>query len=276
MIDKNKAKISLKRQCEILKISRSGLYYQSQDREELEMMRLIDQLYTQCPFYGSRRIAKTLSSKGFFIGRKKARRLMRKRGLEAMYPKPSLSKANSEHKKYPYLLRGKTIDRVNQVWSTDITYIPLKNGFAYLVVVMDWYSRFILSWQLSNLLDADFCIETLERALQKSKPDIFNSDQGSQFTCKEFVEKLEDQEILLSMDGRGRALDNIFVERLWRSLKYEDIYLKDYATMEEAQKGIGEYIQFYNKKRVHQSLEYQTPFEVYIGNCVAEPIEMAI
>ena len=189
---------------------------------------------------------------------------MRKMGLEAIYPKSYSSKVNSEHKKYPYLLRGKTIDQVNQVWSTDITYIPLKNGFAYLVVIMDWYSRFILSWQLSNLLDADFCIETLERALQKNKPDIFNSDQGSQFTCTEFIKKLETQEIQISMDGRGRALDNIFVERLWRSVKYEDIYLKDYDQVSTLYYGLKKYFKFFNEERPHQSLGDVPPAEMYV------------
>ncbi len=267
MIDTNDRDLSVKEQCKLLTISRSGLYYQpAVSKEALVLMHLIDKQYTKTPFYGARRMAVELNKLGYCIGRKKTRTLMKAMGLEAIYPKPNLSRPNKGHKKYPYLLRGVIIDRVNQVWSADITYIPLANGFGYLVAIIDWFSRYVIAWEFSNLLDTDFCTRALERALKKGTPTIFNTDQGCQFTSKEFTGVLEDKGIQISMDGRGRALDNIFVERLWRSVKYENVYLKDYEGMMDARKGLGEYFDFYNYRRCHQSLAYQTPFEIHSGD----------
>ena len=266
MIDKDHAKLSILDQCKILGISRSGLYYKPADNEKDRMlMRLIDKQYTDTPFYGARRMAVTLKKFGHPIGRKKTRTLMEKMGIEAIYPKPNLSIANPDDKKYPYLLRGLVIDRVDQVWSIDITYIPLENGFGYLVAIIDWFIRKVISWEFSNLLDIEFCMKALNKALEKRRPEIFNSDQGSQFTSREFTGRLESEGIRISMDGRGRALDNIFIERLWRSVKYENVYPKDYQGMEDAREGLGEYFEFYNEERPHQSLKYLTPNEVYDG-----------
>ena len=266
MIDKDHAKLSILDQCKILGISRSGLYYKPADNEKDRMlMRLIDKQYTDTPFYGARRMAVTLKKFGHPIGRKKTRTLMEKMGIEAIYPKPNLSIANPDDKKYPYLLRGLVIDRVDQVWSIDITYIPLENGFGYLVAIIDWFIRKVISWEFSNLLDIEFCMKALNKALEKRRPEIFNSDQGSQFTSREFTGRLESEGIRISMDGRGRALDNIFTERLWRSVKYENVYPKDYQGMEDAREGLGEYFEFYNEERPHQSLKYLTPNEVYDG-----------
>jgi len=206
-----------------------------------------------------------LREKGFVVNRKKMRRLMQKMGIEAIYPKSNLSKGNKLHKKYPYLLKDYSIDRPGQVWSGDITYIRLEKGFGYLTAIIDWFSRYVLSWRLSNLLDANFCLEALEEALKKGCPEVFNTDQGVQFTSGEFTQILEDRGIAISMDGKGRALDNIFVERLWRSVKYEEVYLKDYKTMKEAHKGLQKYFEYYNQKRPHQSLGYKKPYEVHFG-----------
>lgn len=266
MIDKGHGKLSILEQCQLLGISRSGLYYKPIENEKDRLlMRLIDKQYTHTPFYGARRMVVELKKLGHLIGRKKAGTLMEKMGIEAIYPKPSLSIANPEDKKYPYLLRGMIIDRVDQVWSIDITYIPLVNGFGYLVAIIDWFSRKVIDWEFSNLLDTEFCMKALNRALINRKPEIFNSDQGSQFTSREFTGRLESEGIRISMDGRGRALDNIYIERLWRSVKYEDVYPKDYQGMNDARVGLGKYFEFYNKKRPHQSLNYQTPNEVYEG-----------
>ena len=226
-------------------------------------MEKMDKIYTDCPFYGSRRMQAILKRQGFNINRKRISRLMNIMGLKAIYPKKNLSKMNPNHKKFPYLLNNVNINRINQVWSTDITYIPIKSGFFYLTVVMDWYSRYILSWRLSNTLDMTFCIEALEEALTIAKPEIFNTDQGVQYTSKNFINILEKQNISISMDGKGRAFDNIFVERLWRSIKYEEVYIKRYENGKEAKKGLTNYIIFYNKKRPHQSLGYMTPYEEY-------------
>lgn len=246
-------------------IHRSGLYYRPKrpSAEDLILKRLIDEQFTQTPFYGTRRLCVTLKEKGYIVNRKKMRRLMQEMGLEAIYPKPNLSLGNRMHKKYPYLLREYTIDRPDQVWSEDITYIRLEKGFGYLTAIIDWFSRYVVSWRLSNLLDADFCVEALEEALKKGCPDIFNTDQGVQFTSGEFIQVLEGKGIAISMDGKGRALDNIFVERLWRSVKYEEVYLKDYKTMEEAHEGLERYFEFYNFERPHQSLGYRKPYEVH-------------
>ncbi len=268
MIEPENSQISLKKQCDLLGISRSGIYYKPliQDKTgDLFLKNLIDEQYTQTPFYGARRMAKELQAQGYPIGRKLVSRLMREMGLEAMYPKPKTSIACPSHKKYPYLLRDLLVTKPNQVWSADITYIRLKNGFVYLVAIMDNFSRRVLSWELSNTLDESFCLEALDRALSAATPEIFNTDQGVQFTSSAFTGRLEAKQIQISMDGRGRALDNIFVERLWRSVKYEEVYLKNYSNLFEAMKGLAEYFKFYNQRRIHQSLDYQTPQEVYFG-----------
>lgn len=273
--------ISVSRQCELFGLSRSTLYYKSRGISErnLELMRLIDEQYTRTPFYGSRRMAVWLNSYGHGVNRKRVSRLMREMGLEAIYPKPKLSMGCKEHRIYPYLLRGERIIRPNQVWASDITYIRLSRGFIYLVAVMDWFSRYVLSWEISITLETQFCILALERAFMGAEPEIFNTDQGSQFTSDAFLAELECREIKISMDGRGRALDNVFVERLWRSLKYEEVYLKEYEGVIEAAKGVGGYFTFYNEERPHQSLGYKTPAELYFGavascsvNNFAQPI----
>jgi len=228
-------------------------------------MRCIDEIYTKYPFYGVRRVAVLLRREGFEVNKKRIRRLMRKMGLEAIYPKPNLSRAESEHKKYPYLLKNCKIEKINQVWSTDITYIRIRQGFIYLVAIMDWYSRYVLAWEVSNTLDTSFCISALERALRIAKPEIFNSDQGSQFTSRDFTKILLEQGISISMDGRGRAFDNIFVERLWRSVKTEEVYINDYENVSIAISGLATYFSLYNKSRPHQSLDYSTPESVYFG-----------
>lgn len=227
-------------------------------------MRWLDEQYTRCPYYGSRRMTALLKREGQEVNRKRIQRLMRKMGLEALYPKPNLSRAHAQHVKYPYLLRGVEIVEPNHVWSTDITYIRMSKGWMYLVAVIDWYSRYVLSWKLSNTLENVFCVQALEQALQYSVPRVFNTDQGSQFTSMDFIEVLKGRGIAISMDGKGRALDNVFVERLWRTVKYEDIYLKDYETVNQLRSGLAEYFSFYNTVRLHQSLDYRTPQEVYL------------
>jgi len=264
-VELDHAEISVRRQCELLGVNRSGLYYQplSESVENLELMRLIDQEYTRRPFYGSRKMLRWLHEQGHEVGRHRVRRLMGLLGLEAVYPKPKLSQPDQGHKLYPYLLNGVEITRVNQVWSTDITYIRMAKGFLYLVAVMDWFSRFVLSWALSLTMELDFCLEALERALRWGRPEIFNSDQGSQFTSQKFTGVLAQRGVAISMDGRGRCLDNIFIERLWRSLKYEEVYLRDYTRVPEARSGISNWFRFYNHQRFHQSLDYRTPAAVF-------------
>lgn len=249
----------------MLGLSRSSVYYRkrSVSQEDLELMKLIDEIFTGKPFYGSRRICDELKDKGYMVNRKRIQRLMRLMGLEVLYPKPNTSKPNIQHKKYPYLLRGVTVNHPNQVWATDITYVPMRKGFLYLVAIMDWYSRYIISWKLSNSLDTSFCLDALELALKTGKPEIFNSDQGSQFTSIDFTQALEKHGVQISMDGKGRCLDNIFVERFWRSLKYEEIYLKAYDNGIEARLSIGQWIDFYNHQRRHQSLHKKTPAELF-------------
>ena len=266
-MERGHAEISMRRQCELLGVNRSGLYYEpvGESQENLRLMRLIDEQYTRTPFYGSRRMTEWLATAGHAVNRKRVSRLMELLGIEAVYPKPKLSQPGEGHQIYPYLLRGITVKRVNQVWSTDITYIRMAQGFVYLVAVMDWFSRFVLSWSLSLTMEMDFCIEALKRALRRGRPEIFNSDQGSQFTCEKFTRELAGSQVAISMDGRGRWLDNIFVERLWRSLKYEEVYLKDYASVPEACEGIERYFRFYNHERLHQSLDYRTPAAIYRG-----------
>jgi len=265
MIETGHSKLSVVRQCELLGISRSGFYYEpvEPDPEDLELMRLMDEQYTRTPFYGVRKMRRWLRGLGYHVGDGRVRRLLREMGLEAIYPKPRLSFNGTEHRKFPYLLRGVPIRRVNQVWGTDITYIRLRYGFVYLVAILDWFSRYVLAWRLSNTLDAGFCVEALKDALRLGCPDIFNSDQGTQFTCEDFLGVLEGAEIRISMDGRGRFLDNIFTERLWRTVKYEEVYLHDYETPADAATGLGRYFPFYNGERQHQSLDYRTPEQVY-------------
>jgi putative transposase len=258
------------RQCSLAGISRSGLYASRQaadqrpDEEELSLLAEIDAEYTRHPFYGTRRMTAWLRSMGYDVNRKRVQRLMRVLGLAGMAPGPATSRPHPEHKVYPYLLRGMAIVRPNQVWSTDITYVRMARGFVYLVAVLDWYSRKVLAWKISNTLDSQFCVECLEEALRvHGVPEIFNTDQGSQFTSEAFTDVLKAHGIRISMDGRGRALDNIFVERLWRSVKYEDIYLKGYGSIPEVVTGLTEYFLFYNAERLHQSLGYSTPDVVY-------------
>ncbi len=267
MIRQEESQISITRQCELLDMSRSSLYYQPRpvSEEDHLLMRLIDEQFTRTPFYGKRRMAAFLKRIGFEIGPKKVRSLMELMGLEAIYPKPRLSLGNKNHKKYPYLLKDVVIDRPGKVLSADITYIRLEKGFVYLVAIIDWFSRYVPSWKVSTLLDSQFCVEALEETLKQLTPEIFNTDQGVQFTSSCFTGVLEKQKIAISMDGKGRALDNIFVERLWRSVKYEEVYTKDYKTVKEAEEGLKEYFEFYNKTRLHQSLSYKTPYEVHFG-----------
>ncbi len=235
-------------------------------------MRLIDELHLERPFYGARKIAVVLSRCGHAVGRKRVTRLMRLMGIETIYRKPNLSRRHPQHKIYPYLLRNLSVERVHQVWSCDITYIPMKQGFLYLVAVIDWYSRVVLSWRLSNTMDKTFCVEALQEALDRyGKPEIFNTDQGVQFTCEAFITTLSDQGIRISMDGKGRCLDNIFCERLWRSLKYEEVYLKAYATTAEARTEIGKWFTFYTDERPHQALDYLTPRQFFAA---ATPVDM--
>lgn len=266
MVDLQHPRLPIVQQCRLLNVARSTVYYRPAPASDsdLALMRLIDDQYLRTPYYGTRRMAVWLRRQGQIVNRKRVQRLMRLMGIEAIYPKPNTSKKHPESKIYPYLLRDLKIDRANQVWCTDITYIPMAKGFMYLVVIMDWASRYVLSWRLSNTMDADFCVEALEEALARyGRPEFFNSDQGSQFTSADFTGVLKREGIQISMDGRGRFLDNIFVERLWRSLKYEEVFTKAYATVAEARSGIGQYISHYNTERPHQTLNYKTPYEVF-------------
>jgi putative transposase len=257
--------LSLTRQCELLGLSRAALYYRPVEVNayELELMALIDRQYLRTPFYGSRRMTAWLLTQGHMVNRKRVQRLMRLMGIEAIYQRQRTSRPASEHRIYPYLLRGLAIERVNQVWAADICYIPMAHGFLYLVAVMDWVSRYVLAWRLSNLLDSSFCVEALEDALSKGRPEIFNTDQGSQFTDDDFINVLRVHGVAISMDGRGRFSDNIFVERLWRSLKYEEVYLKAYQSVAEARHSIAAYFDFYNHERLHQALGYRAPRQVF-------------
>ena len=259
--------MSITRQCELIGLPRSTWYYQGQSEaeENLLLMRLLDEQYTRTPFYGSRRMVIALRDHGWKVNRKRVQRLMQKMGIEAIYPKPRLSDPAPGHRIYPYRLRGLVIMRPNQVWSTDITYIRLRSGFVYLVAILDWFSRYVVDWEVSNTLDTSFCVSTLDRALRKAKPEIFNSDQGAQFTSADFTTRLENAGILISMDGRGRALDNVFTERLWRTVKYEEVYLKDYNGVSDAIGNLKAYFRFYNCERPHQSLGYRTPESVHFS-----------
>src|SRR5271157_3710512 len=257
--------LSLRRQCQLLGLNRAALYYRAvrTGTYELELMALIDRQYLRTPFYGTRRMTAWLRTQGHRVNRKRVQRLMQRMGLAAIYQRPRTSRPASAHRIYPYLLRGLRIERVHQVWAADITYIPMARGFLYLVAVMDWVSRYVLAWRLSNLLDASFCIEALEDALRQGRPDMFNTDQGSQFTGDGFTGVLRGHGVAISMDGRGRYADNIFVERLWRSLKYEEVYLKAYDAVAQARQGIAAYFEFYNHQRLHQALAYRTPRQVF-------------
>ncbi len=266
MIEPSHPRLSVSRQCQLLALPRSTLYHQAQpiSPKNLQFMKLIDELYLLYPFYGSRQMTRALRRQGYQINRKRTQRLMRLMGLEAIYRKPNLSRANASHRVYPYLLRNVEVLRPNQVWATDITYIPVQGGFAYLCAVIDWRSRCVLAWELSNTLDAAFCVRVLKKAIQlNGVPEIFNTDQGCQFTCAEFTGVLLAHGIKISMDGKGRCLDNVFVERLWRSVKYEEVYLKAYANVLEAERCLAAYFSFYNERRPHSRLDDQTPLEVY-------------
>lgn len=268
LIDIDHPALSLRQQCASLGLHRSSWYYTpvGVDEKTRTLMNLMDEQYTRTPFYGSRKMTVFLRGEGYGVNRKRVQRLMEMMGIRAIVPGPNTSKRHQEHKVYPYLLKDLLIDHPNQVWSTDITYIRLLRGFLYLVAIMDWYSRYVLSWQLSNSLDHIFCLDALEESFRFGRPEIFNSDQGVQFTSEEFTGKLLAKEIRISMDSRGRALDNVFVERLWRSVKYEEVYLKGYQTAGDAYDGLGAYFDFYNNERFHQSLDYRTPHQVYFNN----------
>lgn len=264
-MDVNHDTLSIVRQCQLLGLPRSTCYYHGADESEknLELMRLLDEQYMQTPFYGSRRMAWWLQEQGYKVNRKRIQRLLRLMGLEAVYPRPRTSDPNLEHRIYPYLLRNLAISKVNQVWSADITYIPMSRGFMYLVAILDWHSRYVVAWRLSNSLDSDFCVEALQAALALGQPQIFNTDQGCQFTSRAFTSVLEQRQIAISMDGRGRALDNVFIERLWWSVKYEDVYLRSYETVLELEAGLAAYFEFYCRRRPHSSLENRMPWDVY-------------
>ena len=257
--------MSISQQCELLGLSRSSYYHEpaTESAENLALMATIDEEYTAHPFLGSRRLTTWLREEGHEVNRKRVQRLLRLMGLEAVYPKPRLSVRGVGHKVYPYLLRNVSIERVNQVWSTDITYIPMPAGFMYLTAVLDWHSRYVLSWRLSNTLDGEFCLEALEDALRQGCPEVFNTDQGVQFTAPSYTKRLEAAGAKVSMDGKGRCLDNVFVERLWRTVKYEEIYLWRHETVPALASGLAGYFGYYNEKRRHQSLKNQTPAEVY-------------
>jgi putative transposase len=266
LIEPGHPQLSLRRPCVLLGLARSSLYYQPvQARtEDLQLMRLIDKPYTETPFYGIRRMTAWLRNQGYAVNHQHVRRLMRQMGLEAIYAKPRLSQPAEGHQIYPYLLRGVRITRANQVWSADITYVRLQAGFVYLVAVMDWFSRYVLSWAVSITLDVPFCLEALEQALARGQPAIFNTDQGAQFTSRAFTERLQQGGVQISMDGRGRALDNGFVERLWRTVKYAEVYLRDDQSVWDTRHGLARYVGFYNEERLHQALGYRTPAAVYL------------
>lgn len=284
MINPKHKKISVRRQCDLLGLNRSSFYYQPrtaprkskngtgdlvspvwETEENLRIMDRIDHLFMKYPFYGSRNMRTVLNREGYRVNRKRIQRLMRLMGIQAIYPKPRLSIGGKGHKIYPYLLKGLSIDRPDYVWCADITYIRLAHGFVYLVAIMDWHSRYVLSWRLSNTMDSEFCLEALREALENGKPEIFNTDQGSQFTSDDHTGLLKEAGIKISMDGRGRVFDNIMIERLWRTVKYWDIYIKDYQTVMELSAGLDAFFRFYNNEKPHQSLEEKTPAMVYFG-----------
>lgn len=282
MIDSENTVLPVTIQCRLLNLSRSSYYYRPKPESELNLrlMELIDRQYTKRPFYGARQITESLRRQGYWVNHKRVERLMRKMGIMAIYPKPRTSIKDNSHKIYPYLLRDLTITYPNQVWCADITYVRMYRGFLYLIAIMDWFSRYVLSWELSNTLDVHFCLEALHHALKSAKPEMFNTDQGSQFTSGAFTGLLEQNNVRISMDGRGRAFDNIFIERLWRTVKYEEVYLHDYQGGVEAYFALDKYFRFYNEERFHSTLDYQTPSEVYyvqgspIENVLTNPILM--
>jgi putative transposase len=257
--------LSIVQQCELLGLARSSYYYEpvAESEENLQLMRLLDEQYTRTPFYGSRKMTAWLHTQGYPVERKRVRRLLDLMGLETSYPQPKTSVPGLTEQRYPYLLPGMNIERCNQVWSCDITYIRLQRGCIYLMAVIDWFSRYVLAWEISITLDTGFCLEALDRALRIATPEIFNTDQGVQFTSAEFTNRLKAVDVRISWDGRGRALDNIFVERLWRSVKYEEVYIKDYQSVADAVSNLRAYFTFYNQERLHQALDYQTPAQVY-------------
>jgi putative transposase len=266
LVDRADSKLSIVAQCGLLKVARSTLYYRPApvSMDDLRLMRRIDEQYLATPFYGSRRMVAVLRREGEVVNRKRMRRLMRVMGIEAIYQRPNTSRRHPAHKVYPYLLRGLAIDRVNQVWCADITYIPMAKGFVYLVAVMDWFSRRVLAWRLSIGMETEFCVEALQDAMdQHGQPGIFNTDQGVQFTSAAFIDELASRGVRISMDGKGRFLDNIFIERLWRSLKYEEVFIKAYTSVAEARSGVGAWLGFYNNERPHQALGYRTPREIF-------------
>jgi putative transposase len=264
LIDLEHTDISIDRQAELLDISRSSIYYKPKVSDsDIPIMHRIDEIFTKSPFYGSRRVCVALTSYDLCICRDHVRRLMHLMGLEAIYPKKNTSKANKQRRKYPYLLRNITAGHPNHIWGTDITYIRLENGFCYLVVHLDWYSRYVISWEVSETLETTFCTSSLNNALLVALPIVHNSDQGVQFTSNEYTDVLTEKDIKISMDGRGRCMDNIFTERLWRTVKYENVFLKSYGNIDEARKGLSEYFNFYNTERPHQSLDYRTPAKVF-------------
>jgi putative transposase len=267
MIERAHPKLSVRQQCALLGLSRRGLYYRpvGESAQNLRFMGILDETYTQRPFYGVRKMTAHLRGAGHAVNPKRVRRLMRQMGLEAIYPRKRLSLAAEGHKRYPYLLRDLSIERPDQVWCADITYLRLRRGFLYLAAVMDWQSRYVLSWELSGSLEADFCLQALQEALRQGTPEIFNTDQGVQFTCEAFTGALETRGVRISMDGRGRCYDNIFVERLWRTVKYEEVFLRDYADASEARQGLKAYFRFYNELRPHQALDYRTPAQAYFA-----------
>jgi putative transposase len=267
LVEPDHAQLSVRRQCELLGLQRSSFYYQAATASavNLRLMRLLDEEYTRHPFYGSRKLTWWLQQHGEAVNRKRVQRLMRLMGLEALYAKPRLSQGSKDHRVFPYLLRGVAITRPDQVWSTDITYVPLTAGFMYLAAIIDWYSRYVIAWRLSNTLDGAFCVAMLDEALRRGQPEIFNTDQGVQFTARAFTDRLAAAGVQVSMDGRGRCLDNVFVERLWRTVKQEDIYLYRYESVPELQRGLQRYFPFYNEERFHQALAYRTPAAVYRG-----------
>jgi len=273
-VEREAPALPVARQCQLLALPRSTVYYErgsAVSEADLVLMRVLDERHLKYPFMGSRRLRDELGKLGYTVNRKRIQRLMRLMGLEALYPRKRTSIPNKAHRVFPYLLRGLAIDRPNQVWATDITYIPMARGFLYLVAIVDWASRAVLSWRLSNTLEADFCVEALNEAIERfGVPEIFNTDQGAQFTSESFLTVLEQHQIRISMDGQGRWRDNVFVERLWRSVKYEEVYLKAYETVHEARTGLAKYFDFYNHERGHQSLKRQTPWQVYTARTLAE------
>jgi putative transposase len=269
-VEWNDSCLSVRQQCELLGLNRATAYYAPAGETEanLCLMRRLDEQYLQTPWYGSRRMTVWLGQQGVAVNRKRVQRLMRLMGIEAIYPRPRTTASAAEHRKFPYLLRGRVITKPDEVWAADITYVPMVSGYMYLVAIIDWYSRYVLAWRLSNSLESSFCVEALQEALSRRRPEIFNTDQGVQFTSREFTGRLESCGVQISMDGKGRALDNVFIERLWWSVKYEHVYLHDHATVRSLHGGLESYLEYFNRVRPHQGLGYRTPWDVYRGAVV--------